>query len=836
MRCFGREARQRLISRPGMGRASTGALLIAGWIAVAFTSVQTSSSQTQPGPPAPVSESVPRAVLDKYCISCHNEKLHTAGLALDTVDVTKPGAKADVWERVIRKLQARSMPPAGRPRPDEASYQAVASWLETEIDRVATASPNPGRNNAIHRLNRTEYHNAVRDLFGLDIDVTSLLPGDDTSDSGFDNNADVLSMSTSQLERYLSAARKVTRLATGLPPAAPVIETFEVPELLAQDDRHSEELPLGSRGGTAIRYYFPVDGEYLIKVRLRRTYQDYIMGMGTPQQLDVRIDGALLKRFTVGGESKSRPGAASFSSTEFGDPEYEEYVRKGDEGLQLRVPVKAGPRVIAVSFVRTTWEPEGVQQPLQVGRARISDEVYKDGNAGVGSVEIGGPYGIAGSGETPSRRAIFVCQPRRVEEEGACATEILSRLARRAYRRPVTAKEVQALLGFYKQGRNDGGTFDAGIQFALERVLVDPDFLLRVQRDPPKVEAGCAYHLSDLEVASRLSFFLWSSIPDESLLDLAARGVLTKEPILEQQVRRMLADPRAKSLVDNFASQWLHLRSLADVVADTEVFPEFDDNLLEAFQQETELFIASTLREDRSVLDLLSANYTFVNERLARHYGIPGIYGNRFRRVTLPDPEQRGGLLAHGGLLAATSYPNRTSPVLRGKWLLDTILGAPPPAPPPNVPVLPERGEGGKALSVRARLEQHRKNPVCASCHATIDPLGFALDSFDGLGAWRTVDEAGNPIDASGTMPSGLKVQGLSGLRAMLLDRREQFVGTVTRKLLAFAIGRGLEYYDQPTVRKIVRDAQASEYRWSSLILGIVESPAFLMRNAHTAN
>ncbi len=727
------------------------------------------------------------------------------------------------------------MPPAGRPRPDRATYDATASWLEREIDRAAAASSDPGRSSTVHRLNRTEYHNAIRDLFALDIDVTSLLPGDDTSDTGFDNNADVLSIATSQLERYLSAARKITRLATGLPPPAPVIETFEVPLLLVQDDRQDEDLPFGSRGGIAKRYYFPVDGEYLLKVRLRRTYQDYIMGMGTPHELDVSIDGEFLKRFSVGGEAKGRPVPASYASNEFGDPEWEEYIRKADDHLELRVAVKAGPRLVTVSFVRKMWEPEGILQPTQRGSVLSNDEIYS-GNAAVGSLAIGGPYRIDGSGDTPSRREIFVCQARRSTEEDACARTILSRVARRAYRRPVTTRDVQMLFGFFKTGRNKGGSFDAGIQLALERLLVDPDFLLRIHRDPDQVAPGRAYRLSDLEVASRLSFFLWSSIPDEPLLELAERGRLTDPLILEQQVRRMLADARAAALVDNFAAQWLHLRSLANVVGDPVVFPDFDDNLVQAFRRETELFLASTLREDRSVLDLLSADYTFVNERLARHYGILGIYGNRFRRVTLPNTQQRGGLLAHGGLLALTSYPNRTSPVLRGKWLLDTMLGAPPPAPPPNVPDLPERGEGGKPASVRARLEQHRSNAVCASCHAVIDPLGFALENFDGLGAWRTLDEAGHPVDASGTMPSGVKVEGLAGLRALLLDQREQFVGTVTEKLLAYALGRGLEYYDQPTVRKIVRDRAAGKYRWSSLILGIVESPAFLMRRSHAAN
>jgi hypothetical protein len=804
-----------------------------GWIVVALASVQTSPQQT-PGP-APEPLARPRAMLDRYCVTCHNEKLRTAGLALETLDVTKPAANPDVWERVIVKLRAGSMPPAGRERPDVTTYHAAATWLETEIDRAALASPNPGRTSTVHRLNRTEYNNAIRDLLALDIDVTSLLPGDETSDTGFDNNAVVLSITTAQLERYMSAARKITRLATGLPLTGG-LETFEVPLLLLQDDRQSEDLPLGSRGGTAIRYYFPADGEYLLKIRLRTNWQDFIHGMGTPHQLDVRIDGQLVKRFTVGGEAPGRPVPSTFTATgEAGDPHWEEYVRTADDRLEVRLPVKAGPHRVGVSFVRKMFEPEGILQPHQAAEV-LSNEIFYDGNANVDAVAIGGPYQITGSGDTPSRREIFVCRPERAADEEACATKILSRLARRAYRRPVTARDVQPLVGFFKTGRTTGGSFDAGIQLALERLLVDPDFLLRVERDPAQVAPGQPYRLSDLEVASRLSFFLWSSIPDAPLLELAERGTLTDPLILEQQVRRMLADGGARALVDNFVTQWLHLRSLPDVVGDPVVFPDFDANLVEGFRRETELFIGSTLSEDRSVLDLLSADYTFVNERLARHYGIPGVYGNRFRRVTIPDLQQRGGLLGHGGLLALTSYPTRTSPVLRGKWLLDTILGAPPPGPPPNVPPLPESGEGGRPVSVRERLEQHRKNPACASCHATIDPPGFALENFDGLGAWRTVDEGGKPIDASGTMPSGVKVEGLSGLRALLLDRPEQFVGTVTEKLLAYALGRQLEYYDQPTVRKIVRDAASEKYRWSLLMLGIVESPAFLMRSARAAD
>ena len=788
--------------------------------------------------PAPVQApgaTSPRAVIDRYCVTCHNDRLRTGGLTLDanSVDASDPSRAADVWERVIAKLRAGAMPPPGRPRPDAATYDAVASRLESEIDRAAAANPDPGRTSTVHRLNRTEYRNAIRDLLALDLDVAPLLPGDETSDTGFDNNADVLSISTAQLERYLSAARTITRLATGLPPTGPGFETFDVPLLLLQDERQDEDLPLGSRGGVAIPYHFPVDGEYLIKVELRTNWQDYILGMGTAHQLDVRIDGELVKRFTVGGEARGRPAPVTFTIAEPGDPEWEAYLHEADDRLEARVTVEAGPRTVGVSFVRNVWEPEGILKPRQAGEVLSNDEAYH-GNAAVSAVGIGGPYAVTGPGDTPSRRAVFTCRPETAApgDERTCATEIVSRLARRAYRRPVTAADVDTLLGFFESGRESGGSFDAGIQLALERILVDPDFLLRIERDPAGAEPGAPYRLSDVEVASRLSFFLWGSIPDEPLLDAAEQGALLEPAVLEAQVRRMLADPRARSLVDDFAVQWLHLRNLEDVTGDPVPFPDFDDNLVEAFRQETTLFLASSLREDRSVLDLLDADYTFVNERLARHYGIPGVYGSRFRRVALPDREQRGGLLGHGGLLALTSYPTRTSPVLRGKWLLDTILGAPPPSPPADVPALPERGERGRTTSVRDRLERHRQAPACATCHASIDPPGFALEQFDGLGAWRTTDEFGNPIDASATMPDGRKVEGMAGLRALLLERPERFAGTVTGKLLSYGLGRGLEHVDQPTVRAIVRDAAADDYRWSALIAGIVKSPAFLMRNA----
>ena len=800
-----------------------------------------SAAQTAPASPEAV-----RRLLDRYCVACHNERRVTAvstsssvldaqlrgtGLALDRVDAERPSADAELWERVIERLKAGSMPPAGRPRPAAEEARAAASWLETRIDQAASANPNPGRTGSMHRLNRTEYGNAIRDLLEIEIDTAALLPGDETSDTGFDNNAEVLSISTAQLERYLSAARRISRLATGVT-TAPDFVRFENSVLLTQADRRNEDLPLGSRGGLSATHHFPADGNYIFRIALTTNWQDYVRGMGRRNLLDLRIDGALVRRFTVGGEAPGTPAPTTWSPAEAGDPEWERYVRESAAHLEVRVPVDAGPHVVGVSFVRNRWEPEGPLQPVMKGAVLSNDEKYH-GNAEVQALTIEGPYEGAVPDGTPSRRRIFVCDPATASEEEACAKRILSRLARLAYRRPPTERDVETLLEFFRDGRaKEGGGFDTGIQLALERLLVDPDFLLRVHEDPPGAAPGQAYALGGLELASRLAFFLWSSIPDEELLVVAERGALTDPPTLRRQVRRMLADPRSEALVSNFAAQWLHLRNLDDVKAEPAVYPEFDQDLLEAFRQETALFIASTIEEDRSVLDLLGADYTYLNERLARHYGIPGVYGSRLRRVTLPDLEQRGGLLGHGSLLSLTSYPHRTSPVLRGRWLLEAMFGAPPPGPPPDVPALPEPGEDDAPASMRERLELHRRNPACASCHRTIDPPGFMLEHYDAIGRWRSISDEGQPVDAAGTMPNGVTAVGLAGLRGLLLDEPEQFVSTLTERLLAYGLGREPRSYDQPTVRGIVRGAAENEHRWSSIILGIVESPAFLMRRA----
>ena len=832
-------------------------ILVAGCVHNSGTSDAMDTSLVATDPEAQTTASVStsgvRAVLDQYCVRCHNQRivngqgeapsvlasqLRASGMALDILDVTRPSADAEAWERVIRKLRTGTMPPAGSPRPDEATYDVVASSLEAELDRAWAANPNPGRVNSVHRLNGTEYNNAIRDLFALDMDVKSLLPGDETADGGFDNNADVLSITMVHVERYMSVARQVTRLATGLPPTTPSSVAFDISEHVVQNQwRQSDDLPLGSRGGVAVLYPFPVDGEYLIKVRLRRQYADFIEGMGWPQQLDILLDGKLQRRFVVGGEAPGTPATASNAGRggAYPRPGWDEYMKGGaDDPLEISVPVKAGTRVVGVAFVRDVWEPEFVPQPVRRGFGLAVDQEYME-HAAVSSIEITGPYEATGAGQdTPSRREIFTCHPRQGAEAQACATEILSRMARRAYRRSVTERDVAPLMQAFDFGRQDGGSFDAGIQFALEQMLVSPGFLLRLYPDPAEAGPGQPYRLSDWEVASRLSFFLWSSIPDEELLDLAESGRLTDPAVLEQQVRRMLRDPRAvDTLVEDFAAQWLNVRRLKDVVPHETSYPHFDVSLLEALQRETELFVASTVRENRSVMDMLSADYTFLNERLARHYGVSGVYGSHFRRVTLPDREQRGGLLAQGALLAVSAYPDRTSPVLRGKWLLDNIIGSPPAPPPPNVNTnLDEEEPGARPAGIRERLAQHRTNPVCSTCHSVIDPLGFALENYDVLGAWRTVDERGNSLYTDGKMLNGVEIQGLAGLRAELLDHPEDFVRTVTEKLMAYALARRLEYYDQPTVRRIALEAASDEYRWSSIILGIVKSPAFLMRTA----
>ena len=783
-----------------------------------------------------------RALLDQYCVICHNQavvnsvaqpneglqttQLRNLGLTLDVEDVSNLAENPEVWEKVIKKLRVGVMPPPNYPRPDKESYDGFRTFLENELDRVASTQINPGRTQAFHRLNQTEYQNSVRDLLDLDIDVADLIPTDAPDQYGFDNNADVLALSPLSVERYVSAAHKIAELAVGATPRGASINTYEVPLNLIQDDRLSEELPFGSRGGAAIEHMFPVDGEYRITLNLQTNYVDFVRGYDQPHEVELSLDGQHLETFAFGGDAPGTPAPYSYAGNIRGNDAWEEFMMAfAEEGFEIQVNVKAGPRVIGATFPREMWENEGIQQPRLFGYHLAVTEL-PDANPAVDSIQIEGPLSVDGPGDTPSRRRIFSCLPANLDEEPACAQQILSSLARRAYRRPVSESDVQGLVEFYNQGRLDGG-FEVGIQFALERVLVSPDFLFRIEQDPADAQPGAMYAISDIELASRMSFFLWSSPPDDELLNLAERGALREPGMLEQQVQRMMADPRADAFIKNFVGQWLYLRNLEDFYPDPAAFPEFDENLRTALQRETELFIDDQIRSDASLLDLLRADYTFVNERLARHYGIPGVYGSRYRKVTV-DGNQRGGLLGHGGLMMVTSYPNRTSPVLRGKFVLENLLGGPPPEPPPNVPAL-ETSSDGKILTMREAMVMHRENPACRVCHAAMDPIGFSLENYDVVGKWRR-EFAGQPIDASGLLPDGNTFDGPDGLQGLLLERPDDLVGTITEKLMRFALGRSLEYYDMPEVRAVVRAASAEDYRWSSIILGVVESTPFQMR------
>ncbi len=783
-----------------------------------------------------------RALLDQYCVICHNQavvnsvaqpneglqttQLRNLGLTLDVEDVSNLAENPEVWEKVIKKLRVGVMPPPNYPRPDKESYDGFRTFLENELDRVASTQINPGRTQAFHRLNQTEYQNSVRDLLDLDIDVAGLIPTDAPDQYGFDNNADVLALSPLSVERYVSAAHKIAELAVGATPRGASINTYEVPLNLIQDDRLSEELPFGSRGGAAIEHMFPVDGEYRITLNLQTNYVDFVRGYDQPHEVELSLDGQHLETFAFGGDAPGTPAPYSYAGNIRGNDDWEEFMMAfAEEGFEIQVNVKAGPRVIGATFPREMWENEGIQQPRLFGYHLAVTEL-PDANPAVDSIQIEGPLSVDGPGDTPSRRRIFSCLPANLDEEPACAQQILSSLARRAYRRPVSESDVQGLVEFYNQGRLDGG-FEVGIQFALERVLVSPDFLFRIEQDPADAQPGAMYAISDIELASRMSFFLWSSPPDDELVNLAERGALREPGMLEQQVQRMMADPRADAFIKNFVGQWLYLRNLEDFYPDPAAFPEFDENLRTALQRETELFIDDQIRSDASLLDLLRADYTFVNERLARHYGIPGVYGSRYRKVTV-DGNQRGGLLGHGGLMMVTSYPNRTSPVLRGKFVLENLLGGPPPEPPPNVPAL-ETSSDGKILTMREAMVMHRENPACRVCHAAMDPIGFSLENYDVVGKWRR-EFAGQPIDASGLLPDGNTFDGPDGLQGLLLERPDDLVGTITEKLMRFALGRSLEYYDMPEVRAVVRAASEEDYRWSSIILGVVESTPFQMR------
>jgi len=788
---------------------------------------------------APAGSSPHQLMLRRYCFTCHNERLRTAGLSLEKLDLVNIAGNPVIWEKVVWKLRGGIMPPVNRPRPERAAIEEFASYLEGELDRAASAHPNPGRI-PVHRLNRAEYTNAVRDLLAIEVEST-MLPADEVG-HGFDNIAGNLTVSPALLERYLAAARRISRLAVGDPTIGPgyASRVYALPINMTQNDRMSEDLPLGSRGGLVAKHQFPLDGEYQVRIRLKKSVYEYIVNLEEAHDLDIRVDGALVKRYSVGGVTKGKPAPVSFSGTfmaaggaGYPTQDWDDYRTSADSHLNLRINAKAGMHTVTASFVGKSWEQEGILQPplREYGASvtEITDTSSKPEGPGLESLTIDGPYNATGPGQTASRARLFVCRPSSGVSEQVCAKRILSTVARRAFRRPVTDQDITPLLAFYEQGRSARG-FEGGIESALERILVDPEFLFRIEaQSTGGVAEGGMRPVSDLTLASRLSFFLWSSIPDDELLDVAAKGQLSKPAVLEQQTRRLLADPRSKALADNFFGQWLALRSLRGQTPDPNVFPEFDENLREAFKAEFELFVESQIREDRPLLELLSADYTYMNERLARHYEIPNVSGNRFRRVALTDT-RRGGLLGMGGVLAVTSYGNRTSPVLRAKWILENILGTPPPPPPGNVPAFPAAtGENGEIRSVRERLASHRKNPVCANCHAPMDPLGFALENFDGVGKWRTLD-ANAPIDASGVLVDGTKFTGPAELRQALLQREGQIVRTISEKMLTYALGRGLESEDAPIVRSVARNTAAHGSRWSSLVLEIVKSTPFRMR------
>jgi hypothetical protein len=751
-------------------------------------------------------------VIAKYCLTCHSDRLKTGGLTLESLDFSRVPADAATWEKVLVKLHARTMPPSGLPRPDDATYNSLIGWIEGQIDHAA---PSWAGAPIVHRMNRAEYANAVRDLLSLNIDAASLLPADDSA-YGFDNISEALGVSPALQEHYLDAALKIGALAIGDPKIAPGSETWRIRQDLSQD-RHVPGLPLGTMGGTVVHYNFPLDGEYTFSANLYRTNLNIMRGLETPHQVEFTIDGRRVRLASIGGEKDLQ--SLFEKPTDTGD--------EIDARLRFRIPVKAGPHVVTVAFIASpdTMEPARLEPYI---RSSV-DNFDWSGSPHLQSLTITGPFRPERPADTPSRRRIFTCRPGPNLSDEACARHIVSTLARRAYRQPATESEADTLMRFYNLGKKDGD-FEGGIELALERVLASPRFLFRVERDPAGAVPGQAYPVTDLELASRLSFFLWSSIPDDELLNVAAEGKLRNPEVFNREVRRMLADRKSDALVTNFAGQWLQLRNLRNVQPNTDLFPDFDDNLRTSMRRETELLFESVVQEDRSIFDLLTANYTFVNQRLAEHYGIPGIYGSRFRRVSITDDNRRG-LLGQASILALTSHAERTSPVVRGKWILENVLGTPVPPPPPDVPPLKGNQEGEKPKTMREQMAEHRANPVCASCHKAMDSIGFAMENFDAVGAWRKMD-AGQPIDASGELGDGTKVDGTASLRQALLKRPDMFAGTFTRKLLTYALGRGLDYRDMPTVRAILRDAGKDNYRFSTVVMDVVNSVPFQQRTA----
>jgi hypothetical protein len=764
-----------------------------------------------PGDGGPISTAADaQQTIKQFCVECHNPIDWSGELSFDRVDPGHVGDDPAVWERVVRKLRTRTMPPIDARRPDNATYESLAAWLEDNLDSAAPV--NPGEP-ALRRLNRAEYANAIRDLLNLQIDVASLLPPDDSA-YGFDNNGDLLVVSPSLLERYLSAADRVSALAIGDQETVAGAQTYTLAGDQSQS-QHIEGLPLGTVGGLAVEHNFPLDGEYEFQIALIRTNLEDIRGLEHPHHIEIAVDGERVLLEEIGGAAdRDRPGT---TITERSDVT--------DARLHVRVPVEAGARTVTATFIRKIGAGTDRLRPFDRSTAGTYDST---GRPHVESLTVTGPFSPTSAGETLSRQRVFSCRPQAASEEEACAREILTKLAAQAYRRPVDETDIARLMPFYSDGRAKG-SFDSGIQLALRRILASPSFVFRVEEDPADVAAGGSYFVSDIELASRLSFFLWSSLPDATLIELAAARRLHESDVLREQVLRMLADPRSSALVENFAGQWLHLRNLENIKPNTDAFPDFDNNLRQAFRRETELLFASIVAENRSVVDLLSADYTFVDERLARHYGIPNVYGSSFRRVELgPELDARRGLLGKGGILMATSHADRTAPTLRGKWVMENLLGTPPPPPPPNVPGL-EAEPGAAPRTMRERMESHRASPNCASCHALMDPLGFSMENFDAVGGWRDL-EAGARVDASGRLADGTAIDGVIQLRDALVADPRPFATIFTEKLMTYAFGRGLQHYDMPILRAILRGSAADDYRIQTIVLGIVQSAPFRMR------
>ena len=825
------------------------ACLVVGTCLVVAAPIAVSTAPA-PAQVAPSAAAPSKAFVDTYCVTCHNQRTKTAGLLLDTMNLDEVSANAEAWEKVVVKLRAGLMPPSGVRRPQQAVIDTFVSSLETSLDRAAAAHPDPGRTEPFHRLNRAEYQNAIRDLLSLDIDATPMLPTDEVS-YGFDNIAGVLKLSPLLTERYLNAAQKIARLALGTP-APPNGEVYRVPDQLDQDVR-IEGMPPGTRGGTSISYFAPRDGTYDIKARVGRGIDSDIPHFVGEQDLEISIDGERVHMFVIPATPDealnierqvfNAPGtpraARNIKFDANGDAIPDEAAlarRKLDDNWVIHVPMKAGTHEIRATFLmKTEAVSEGFRKPFlkpYIGRGPTDARETREG-AALRDIEIMGPMNPGGATTSPSYRRVFTCRPEKASEEDGCAKTILSTLARRAYRRPVNDGDVKVLLDFYSKGRAEGGTFDAGVELALQRLLVSPSFLFRTEFAPVVSTNSGMYRINDVDLASRLSFFLWSSIPDDQLLDVAIQGKLHEPVVLERETKRMIADPRSSAFTENFAGQWLSLRRLQDIVPDPFLFPDYGDTLAQAFEKEAELFFDSVMREDRPAIELLNANYTFVNERLANHYGIPNVKGVNFKRVMLADDSPRRGLLGKGAILVTTALPNRTSPPVRGKWVLQYLLGAPPPDPPPDVPALAENGNlVTKVRTVRERLEAHRAMQPCSSCHKLMDPIGFALESFDAVGKYRTVDENFEPLDTAGVYPDGSKIDGLAGLRQVLVNHSDQFLATMTKTLMTYALGRGVEYYDAPAVRAILHEAAPQNYRLSSLVIGIVKSTPFQMRRS----